>query len=98
MATVKKVEGSASYDTCSEGDDNWKRTDPYHYQCAMSLTGFAILTTDPAEELTELDRSLLTLGWESHSILVREKLEDPDERGTSCLRGVYFKGRESRPF
>lgn len=91
MPTVQKVEGSAFYDACTEGDDNWKRTDPYLYKCAMSLTGFAILTTDPAKELTELVGSLRTLGWESHSTLERDKLEDPSEGGTSCLLGVYSK-------
>lgn len=89
MSTVEKAAGVSFLDTCSEGDDNWKRTDPYRYQCAMALTGFAILTTDPEAELRELDSSIHILGWGTNSVLYQKVLEDPSERGTSCLSGFY---------
>lgn len=84
IPTLEEAGGSWSVDTCYEDD---VRT-TVRFRCAMALTAFAIPTTEPDGQLTDLESAIKGLEWQGSGQLNHD-FSDPSE--TSCWGATYTK-------
>ncbi len=80
---------------CNEGEDNWKRKDPYKEQCALSVTRYFGFSGDFEEAVLDLHAALRQGGWED-PWLHRVGWEDPpyNDSHISQFLGYFHPGRE----